>query len=95
MRRYIDADALIRSIQTERGCLGYSLSASKFASIIREQPTADVRENVKGKWIVSADDDGDPSHGYKKCSVCGWGTHLDGYYMDNYCPYCGSDMRKE
>ena len=47
-------------------------------------PSADVRENVRGKWLIRSRCD--------VCSVCGYSTgRYTGNY--NYCPYCGADMR--
>ena len=55
---------------------------------VNEQPTADVRENVRGEWH-----DGD-------CSCCGWSWRDIAYDSDlhnglqsNFCPNCGADMR--
>ena len=59
--------------------------------MIREQPTADVREIVKGKWTT----------GYEKCapgflkekylcSVCGRWSFSG---RTAFCPQCGADMR--
>lgn len=72
----------------------YDESASRIDDIIswisgdiKGLPAADVRENVRGKWI----DMNTITENYYpryKCSVC------DGYanYSD-YCPYCGAYMR--
>lgn len=52
-----------------------------------EEPAADVRENVRGKWI-----DG-------KCDKCGehapfW-SMASTYYKSNFCPNCGAEMKGE
>lgn len=47
---------------------------------IRGLPTADVRENVNGEWIVE--------DGEVVCSECGE-PHIE----TNFCPNCGADMR--
>lgn len=55
-------------------------------NILNSQPTADVREVVKGEWI-------DMGSG-QVCSEC----HEIQYGYDNYrryCPNCGADMRGE
>lgn len=57
-------------------------------------PAADVRENVRGKWIctkVRALKDGE----WAICSCCGSAEHVE-YYGEltwKFCPECGADMR--
>lgn len=86
--RYIDADKL-KSVK--------SIQSADFNSIetIREwvdaQPTADVRENVRGEWIETNKTDEWYWH-LSKCSVCGHEMLLN---EDNFCPNCGSDMRSK
>lgn len=71
MPRYVDADVLKETIE----------NAEYFdISQIDESPTADVRENVHGIWIVDED-------GNIECSVCG--HHGVG---DLYCEHCGALM---
>ena len=61
--------------------------------MLSKEPTADVRENVKGEWIrrdsryvgwISFD-----------CSVCGETLELDRETSNDfkYCPFCGANMR--
>lgn len=50
-------------------------------------PSADVRENVRGKWI-DVDPYGDSGLAFK-CSECEKISIRD----TNYCPNCGADMR--
>ena len=52
---------------------------------IDDIPIADVRENVRGKWLR-------PSNSLWKiadCSVCG----ITSVEAENFCPNCGADMR--
>lgn len=56
---------------------------------LNDLPTADVRENVRGKW----DKDG-------RCTVCGEycpeqcnGVEIEPLHT-NFCPNCGADMRE-
>lgn len=52
------------------------------------RPVADVRENVRGKWIE------EPNCWYR-CSNCG--EHypsIRGYIDYNYCPFCGATMER-
>ena len=103
MSRYIDADKLKEHYMWWGGgftanCKDGQKEVKKiFDEIIDLQPTADVRENVRGEWI----DDGihgdwaweQDGHGnfwhFWKCSRCGMGTKT----RSNYCPNCGADMR--
>lgn len=59
--------------------------------MIYEVPSADVRENVRGKWIHDEiTRNGNTVYTPNaKCSIC------DCYVFQesNFCPNCGSDMR--
>lgn len=63
-----------------------------YESILEELPAADVRENVRGKWLP------DNNNYYEErfiCSVCGRSYKVDtcmGKPMWDFCP-CGADMR--
>lgn len=61
---------------------------------IETVPAADVRENVRGEWIVF-----DKNYTLATCSQCKkitmfetWGNKVKFY---DFCPNCGSDMRGE
>ena len=83
MSRYIDADALMEE-----------LLDSGWEYKVDQQPTADVRPNVRGEWIEpNRDDVVSYGPGYKGCSNCGKAVWL-GKWM-NFCPNCGADMRGE
>lgn len=82
--RYIDANKLQEVFK--------ELHGGKRSLLIDTEPTADVRENVRGEWedaVVGT------STGYtyheKRCSICG---HSEVLPM-NFCPNCGADMRGE
>lgn len=94
--RPIDADEM-KSIK--------SIQSANFNSIesIREwidaQPTADVRENVKGEWLDYCDNpikfyfDGRYS---AHCSVCGYHPEYEEEMRSaKFCPNCGAEMRGE
>ncbi len=97
MSRYIDADAF--------ETFGYTRPIGKYdfddgvefvLNKIDEQPTADVRENVRGEWIGAGYDgyaDGYPVFYEWECSACGC-TVEDEEPTWNFCPNCGADMRK-
>ena len=66
--------------------------ADLFDEIVDAQPTAEVVERKKGKWIHD-----DPKDAIEaiflarpKCSECGFEIA----YETNYCPSCGADMRQ-
>lgn len=81
MPRYIDADLLQEDFKADHG--------GKRSLMIDTQPTADVRENVRGEWL-SGDCMG------ASCSKCGeyfsFRTFSEVHNF-NFCPNCGADMR--
>lgn len=58
--------------------------------LLEKVPAADVRENVRGHWIVK-EDAWITSY---KCSACGTTWSLD-LCDDRFCSHCGADMRGE
>lgn len=57
-------------------------------AIIENEPTADVRENVKGEWIDCSED------GYVECQFCHSATTCEDNKEDlHFCFWCGADMR--
>lgn len=92
MTRYIDIDLLLNEIEIDYS--GYIFSENRspleFINIIENQPTADVKEVVRGEWI---DVDGNDEH--YKCSICNKtinGNSIPYYF--NFCHKCGADMRE-
>lgn len=58
---------------------------------VRRLPAADVRENVRGRWLHKQNHEGEWI-----CSLCT--TDLAFVYglesgLPNFCPNCGADMR--
>lgn len=104
MSRYIDADKLKEAWYTkhnitEEDCGACFVGYSELPRLIDNQPTADVRENVRGEW---REENPREKSMMWRCSVCGriayyptigerknYKKHC-GY---NYCPNCGADMR--
>lgn len=57
--------------------------------LISAIPSADVRENVKGKWILHIDDLF-PEESTMECNQCH--EHQPVTIDDNFCPNCGAQM---
>jgi hypothetical protein len=85
MSRYIDADELINYLYDYQDC---DIDIPKE---IAEFPTADVRENVKGKWMDETFKPWGLVHHPYKCDQCGEHSEAD----SNFCPNCGADMRSQ
>ena len=87
--RMIDADALIK--YCDDNWIPLNVDA------VNAQPTADVRENVRGEWIDAEEDD-ELDDGEKvtfighRCSRCNYWKNLGNM---NFCPNCGADMRRD
>lgn len=85
--RYIDADKIIYTWLTDAN--GKEHDGVTLQSVIDAQPTADVRENVRGEWIYSTNNE----------SVCEeWTCSLCGTFSlenTNFCPNCGAQMKEE
>ena len=93
MRRYIDADTAkinLSALKKYNNSHGIILAADEDAisEWIDKQPTADVRENVKGVWVH------DSIKG-TVCSVCGSTRRDNRIEHTNFCNVCGADMRGE
>lgn len=103
MSRYIDADKLKAHYAWWGNNDTSATMKEVFDSIVGRQPTADVRENIKGEWLEkhhSYADEESPIEEWQscKCSVCGrYDTRPYMYYFSepHYCSWCGADMRGE
>lgn len=80
MSRYIDAEKLQETYK--------ELHDGKRSLLIDTEPTADVRENVRGYWKKRKDK---PLQNWYQCSNCG---AICGE-TPKYCSECGADMRGE
>lgn len=89
MSRYIDAEKLCFEILEKYGISTGGNDVTEIYGMIINQPTADVRENVRGEWVFPYED-----KKYKRCSACGK-TFYSIPATSNYCPNCGADMRGE
>ena len=89
MARYIDADALIKTVN------GFTkfyhldrLHVGTFIDAVVDMPTAEVREVVRGEWIVC---DAKPPTWWYECSVCGSAGNINYHY----CPNCWAEMKEK
>lgn len=90
MSRYIDAEKLCFEILEEYGISTGGDDVTEIYGMIINQPTADVRENVRGKWQKVDEQPYFRKHFHKVCcSVC----RKQGYDYWNFCPNCGAEMR--
>ena len=104
MSRYIDADLFLKVFddgEKKMDALGFVIpqelrEATKaiyceIRNIVNDIPTADVRENVKGEWIIHN------SYGreYLECPHCR--TYFLHEYLvrNSFCPNCGAEMSQE
>ena len=96
--RYIDAEKAIRKIVANSVIREADPSATALAiACIKQTPTADVRDNVRGEWLPMKRFGGEKGQTPDvMCSVCHapalWLGTL-GCIRSNYCPNCGADMR--
>ena len=64
---------------------------------IKKIPTADVRENVPGRWIFNENcySERNIFFGVNTCSVCGWkaASNCIDASAFKFCPECGAKMR--
>lgn len=89
MSRYIDADALLKDIETVCGPMQFGRHTARMCLMcIKRAPTVDVAPVVHGRW----DDSFDGITPY--CSVCGH-SHRLMTRTPAYCPNCGARMDSE
>ena len=100
MARYINADTLIKELSTlykqptsteDFMTDGYDKAIADVVVTAHRQPTADVRENVQGKWLARTEHCDNSTFIGHRCSVCGYWKAMG---CMNYCPSCGADMRE-
>ena len=89
-RKYIDRELLINEICKNR-LMSKELVAQKILNIINEQPTVNIEEVRRGKWI-KCEKEGGIFANYE-CSVCS--AYPTGGIRSYYCPNCGAKMDKE
>lgn len=93
MNRYIGADKFMKVLEEDIPITDNPIEVmTSVIAALEEQPTADVRENVKGEWRPI-----EVQPYFKKhfdtsvaCSVC----HRKGNKRWNFCPNCGAQMMR-
>lgn len=107
MSRYIDADALKKAYMDAFTSDIVNIEKHSYWSsfvvrqIVNDMPTADVRENVKGRWNPI-----NTTSEARQCSACGFvfgdvkmirmsptTSVIQHAYDFAFCPMCGADMR--
>lgn len=101
--RYIDAYNLMKALEEAIPITDNPIEVmASVIATLEEQPTADVRENVRGEWIEVEvfpevyDIEGIKTWGSEmQCDQCGFRhtaveRHMTQY---NFCPNCGAEMR--
>lgn len=106
MSKYIDVEKIIIPNEKQHqmltattkhvgfgGARGGGKSFAVLLDWLNHQPAADVRGNVKSKWIENhfVDEKGNDYIGSVECDNCGRMLAR----KENYCPDCGADMRGE
>jgi hypothetical protein len=103
MDEYIEREAAIDCLMEVLDMPHHAefLYTDEICGALNSIPAADVRENVKGEWVVHKTKIGNE---YTTCSNCkidfsfrtdkGTLAKLD-MRGTNFCPNCGADMREE
>lgn len=103
MARYIDADKLLEKIELSKkknmhtesiARIAHDYEHNHFMAMLCNQPTADVKEVVRGEWVKTANawthDYDEARKPIYKCSCCGRIEKS----QQPYCN-CGADMGVE
>ena len=99
MSRYIDAD--IAKEKLKEYCVDDDNTVRYWYDLMgiddcidKIIPTADVRENVKGKWIITKTERGWNCAEYPTEVTCSNCNYIEDYQKAlDFCPNCGADMR--
>ena len=94
MAKYIDAEKLVLEIKKKSGGLLSGWDTAGVLAVVLNQPTADVKKVVRGKWEYAKTES---NMAVVKCSVCGQEQFaISGVVANgNFCPSCGADMEVE
>ena len=95
MSRYIDADALLKSIgHIPEGVISdYDAGRWDVTQLVKEAPTADVVEVRHGKWVSHIVGEAGSFDIYAHyCNECDFVYESGSEYGCKYCPNCGAKM---
>lgn len=96
MSDYISREQLIN--EWSALCRHYAMpDCNLHKRAFKEFPSADVRENIHGEWIVREDNTSfvkQIPRRWVECSHCGWSFSYDRIH-DDFCSKCGADMKTE
>jgi len=87
MSRYINADRAIESL------FDYCNGKKTIGQCIDDTPTEDVKPIVYGEWLIHKAYQGGIEEEWFQCSKCGWENAL--LIPRNFCPKCGTTMKKK
>ena len=96
-KEYIERDVAIEKTEAFCDVFVTQWTDEKVLAWIRNLPTADVVEVVRGSWVGTADGyaDGELVYDMWECSECGYDADgADEKPNWNFCPNCGADMRE-
>ena len=85
-KRYLGDGNPIWDADEIREAFGMAVEALENKAEQSENQKGEAEARAQGEWI----DTGDPV--MRKCSNCGYDVFA--YNCNNYCPKCGSEMRK-
>lgn len=97
MPRYIDADALTENLLSYADANKGTYHAEGFKNaitVVEDQPTVDVVERTRGKWIYREAYKGS-RFGFLECSCCGEVVWLRKDEPDKFCRNCGAEMEAD
>lgn len=97
MSDLIDRQKVLNTLDNMDKALDEDRTVEKYKALLTEcikvLPSADVRENVHGKWLRMSDLPEDKDDRYK-CSNCGNIVHYSNgvnlYHFNSWCGRCGS-----
>ena len=96
MNRYIDADEIekypirFNNYDKKNGSLDFVSGVESVIEFVKNIPTADIRENIRGEWIFKETMIRSPLAENYYCSICKISTTR----CWNFCPNCGADTRE-
>lgn len=87
MSRYIDADKFKKYILDRYNTMEM-VGINQVVNFITEQPTADVKEVVRGEWKEENE-----NTRYTQTYICSMCGQISSGFKTNFCFNCGADMR--